>query len=214
MNFGDLDGNYFGGDHKGPPFGSFHQPQRIFSGWDDYRSEYPLLTLVAPKAVNDQINSMVELAEDNGTHFFDRWEIMGNYTVCMIGNPQVVVINDAWQKGIRGFDIEKAYDSVHQHHAKSTATGNSDTRPDRFPRPRSMDWMTGIWPDWRPRLANKEDAAKYLERSQAYQKLFDPDAPWTYDAAGKDARPEWKGWFRAKDGKGNFLPWRGLLSPA
>ena len=51
----------------------------------------------------------MSLAELNGKHFLDRWEIMGNYTDCMIGNPDVIVINDAWQKGIRDFDTDKAY---------------------------------------------------------------------------------------------------------
>ena len=146
--FADLDGNYFGGDQK------VHHSDRftnvtIFSGWDDFRSEYPLLTLVAPKAVNDEINSMVELAEDNGTHYLDRWELMGNYTVCMIGNPQLVVINDAWQKGIRGFDIAKAYTQC-INTSEKYGNGKLGYTPDRFPRPRSMDWMTGRCPDWRP----------------------------------------------------------------
>ena len=36
-----------------------------------------------------------------------------------------------------------------------------------------------------------------------------PTQAWTYDPAGKDAKPEWKGWFRAKDAKGNFVKWTG-----
>ena len=107
--FADLDGNFPGGDHK-PHHSDAFVNRTLFSGWDGYRSEYPLLTLVAPSVVNDQINSMVDLAESNGTRYYDRWEIMGCYTGCMTGNPEVVVINDAWQKGIRGFDSEKAYE--------------------------------------------------------------------------------------------------------
>ena len=53
---------------------------------------------------------MVELAEQNGTRYFDRWEMMGSYTGCMCGSPQSSVINDAYQKGIRDYDLAKAYE--------------------------------------------------------------------------------------------------------
>ena len=79
QTFADVDGSYPGGDHK-PHQSSTFVNRTLFSGWDDYRSVYPLLTLVAPSVVNDQINSMVNLADFNGTHYYDRWEIMGCYT--------------------------------------------------------------------------------------------------------------------------------------
>ena len=62
-------------------------------------------------------------------------------------------------------------------------------------------------------LGKKDDAAKYLALAQSYKHIFDPDQAWTYDAAGTDAKPEWKGSFRVKDGNGNFEPWFGLTSP-
>ena len=37
------------------------------------------------------------------------WELVGNYTGCMIGYHSVPVIVDAYMKGIRNFDIDKAY---------------------------------------------------------------------------------------------------------
>ena len=48
------------------------------------------------------------LAEQNGTQYYDRWELMNSYTGCMCGNPEVVVINDAFQKGIRNFRRRKS----------------------------------------------------------------------------------------------------------
>ena len=50
------------------------------------------------------------------------------------------------------------------------------------------------------------------DRGQDYRLLFDPSVPWTYDKDGKDAHPEWKGWFRSKDKNGNWAPWEGLTS--
>ena len=37
------------------------------------------------------------------------WELVANYTGCMIGYHSIPVIIDAYQKGIRDFDVEKAY---------------------------------------------------------------------------------------------------------
>jgi putative alpha-1,2-mannosidase len=37
------------------------------------------------------------------------WELSGNETYCMIGYHSVPVIVDAYQKGIRNFDVAKGY---------------------------------------------------------------------------------------------------------
>jgi predicted alpha-1,2-mannosidase len=209
--FADVDGSYPGGDHK-PHQSSTFTNRTLFSGWDDYRSAYPLLTLVAPSVINDQINSMVSLAELNGTHDFTRWEIMGCYSGIMTGNPEVVVINDAWQKGIRNFDSEKAY----EYSANTTdSDGNGKLGYSRGSIAETFDYGVDEWnvSQFAAALGKKDDAAKYQQWSLSYKNLFDPKQAWTYDAAGTDAKPEWKGWFRVKDGNSNFEPWLGLTSP-
>ena len=211
QTFADVDGAYPGGDHKVHHSHTFVN-KTLFSGWDDYRSAYPLLTLVAPSVVNDQINSMVDLAKSNGTLYYDRWEIMGCYTGCMTGNPEVVVINDAWQKGIRNFDSNKAYEFAVNTTQKN---GNWKLGYCRESIAETMDYGVDEWNVGRfaESLGKKDDAAKYQQSSLSYKHLFDPNQAWTYDAAGTDRRPEWKGWFRVKDGNGNFAPWLGLTSP-
>jgi predicted alpha-1,2-mannosidase len=84
--FQDVDGRYFGGDAKSHEAKGFIK-RTIFSGWDVFRSQMPLQTLINPEVVNDLINSQVSLAQENGTNYFDRWELLNNYTGCMIGNP-------------------------------------------------------------------------------------------------------------------------------
>jgi predicted alpha-1,2-mannosidase len=210
MIFADLDGTYTGGDHLPHAKPGFTN-RTLFSGWDEFRSKYPLLTLVAPAVVNDQINSMVSLAETNGTHVYDRWEIMGCYTGIMTGNPEVVVINDAWQKGIRGFDVATAYaDAV----TTTTKNGNAPLGFRRGSISETTEYGLDEWNLSRMAtgLGKTVDAATYMRSAMSYRSLFDPDVPWTYDAEGKDSHPGWKGWFRPKDGSGAFMPWLGLLS--
>lgn len=210
--FADANGDYPGGDNRVHSTGKFTK-RTIFSGWDVYRSEYPLLTIIAPEIVNDTINSFVELAGQNGTHYFDRWELYNAYTGCMSGNPAMVVINDAYQKGIRNYDVDKAYEySVNS--CERFGNGARGYSAGGFGFSETMEYANDDWnlSRFAAALGKSADAAKYAARSQDYTNLFDPDAPWTYDQAGTDARPEWKGWFHGKDENGRWRPWRGLTS--
>jgi putative alpha-1,2-mannosidase len=203
--FADVNGDYPGGD------GKIHQTKdftkrTIFSGWDVYRSEYPLLTLIAPEVINDVINSWIELADQNGRGYFDRWEMFNAYSGCMVGAPSVIVINDAYQKGIRKYDLAKAYDySVNSVKKEAASIGGGSTRfEDDFAK-----WNLG---QLAASLGKKGDATKYQQDSLTYRQFFDADVPWSYDKAGKLSRPEWKGWFWLKDQEGKWLPWEGLTT--
>lgn len=78
-----------------------------FSLWDTYRAAHPLYTIVSPEYVDGFINSMLVHYEKNGV--LPIWALWGNETHTMIGNHSVPVIADAYLKGFRGFDTQKAY---------------------------------------------------------------------------------------------------------
>ncbi len=120
----DCDGRYWGADKKIHTTKEFSY-LTVFSGWDVYRSEFPLLTLIAPETVNDEINSLLSIAEATDSAL-PRWELMGINSGCMVGDPAVIVIADAYMKGIRNFDAEKAYKI-----AKANAIGATelDSKP-------------------------------------------------------------------------------------
>ncbi len=209
--FADVNGDYPGGDGKAHSTKAFTK-RTIFSGWDVYRSEYPLLTIIAPNVVNDEINSWIELADQNGRHTFDRWEMLNAYSGCMDGNPSLTVINDAYQKGIRNFDIAKAY-----AYSVNTAEKVAKDGPWGYSANSLADTAENGIATWNlsqfaQALGKKDDAAKYLAESMDYKNLFDPNVPWTYDKEGKDSNPAWKGWFHPKDKNGNWLPLDGLTS--
>ena len=111
--FADRNGSYPGGDHKIHTTGDYTR-RTIFSGWDVYRSQYPLMTLIAPNVVNDMINSLTDLAIESKKGYLERWEFLNAYSGCMNGNPAVPVIADAYAKGVRGYDIAKVYDMAKQ----------------------------------------------------------------------------------------------------
>ena len=206
----DVNGDYPGGDQQVHHTHTFTK-RTIFSGWDVYRSEFPLLTLIAPDIINDEINSWIELAGQNGSGYYDRWEFMNAYSGCMFGNPSIVVINDAWKKGIRSYDADKAYEYA-VNTAEKRKNGPSNYTPGSIAR--TLEYGFDDWnlSQLATSLGKGAVAAKYQRRSLAYQQIFDAEVPWAYDKNGKDIRPEWKGWFRSKDAEGRWLPWSGLTS--
>ena len=81
----------------------------VFSGWDVYRSEFPLLCVIRPQMVNDEISSLLRIAIHQKSSF-PRWELLGINAGCMVGDPGLIVLADAYLKGIRDYDVNKAYD--------------------------------------------------------------------------------------------------------
>ena len=214
--FADVNGDYPGGDGRVHSTRAFTK-RTVFSGWDAYRSHFPLLTLIAPEIVNDAINSWIELADQNQTHYFDRWELLNAYTGCMDSAPAVIVINDAYQKGIRTYDVDKAYAYSLNSLEKQSSLEPLGYFCDKTKKGALSKTFNSAFDAWNvaqlaAALGKKDVAHAYQQKAQAYRLLFDPAQAWTYDEAGQDARPEWKGWFRLKDQDGKWLPWDGLTS--
>ncbi len=103
----DADGRFKLGDDI--LMNSDYTHRTVFSGWDVYRSEFPLLTLVRPDMVNDTVNSLLKISQHTNAGF-PRWELMGIDAGCMVGDPGLIVIADAYLKGIRNYDANAVYE--------------------------------------------------------------------------------------------------------
>ena len=118
----DVDGGY-------PKFanGEIVKGERKFFGdfsmWDTYRALHPLYTLIAPKESADMMQSLVTMYEEGGwLPIFPCWN---SYTAAMIGDHCSAVLADAYIKGIRDFDYEKAYEAMRKN-AFETPTNFDD----------------------------------------------------------------------------------------
>ncbi len=189
-NFSDVTGEYIGGDGQKHKSESFTK-RTVFSGWDVFRSQFPLQNIINPQVVNDVVNSFITLAEENGSEVFERWEFLNAYSGCMIGNPAIAVVLDAWKKGIRGYDVEKAYrfarntaDRIGHHPGHGYSPGSiSETLEYAY-----FDWCVG---EFASVLGNAEDAEEYHSRGQAYRKIWDDE----------------KQWFRVRNADGSWAEW-------
>ena len=110
----DCDGSYpgFAADsvsHKAAGFDYYDD----FSLWDTYRALHPLYNLLFPEKSTDMMRSLILKAEQGGwLPIFPLWN---SYTSAMIGDHAISVLGDAWIKGIRGFDMDRAYFYMRQN---------------------------------------------------------------------------------------------------
>jgi predicted alpha-1,2-mannosidase len=202
--FSDVDGSYPGGD------GRIHRGDRtrrtVFSGWDVYRSQMPLQTIINPGVVNDLLGSLTNLADESGRHYFERWELLNAYTGCMIGNPAVAVLADAYAKGIRGYDVAKAYEYARnscERYGNGTRGWSYSCEPDDH-RDNSYgnspfvisNTLENAYSEWclsqlAGRLGKKDDEVTYARRAESYKNIWDSS----------------KHWFRPKKEDGSWLEW-------
>jgi predicted alpha-1,2-mannosidase len=107
--FSDVDQAYRGADGKVKE-SKGHDNYTIFSLWDTYRAEMPLLNIIQPARYADMINTMLNICDDQGR--LPVWHLWGNETDCMVGNPGVIVVADAIAKKVPGVDLKRAYKAL------------------------------------------------------------------------------------------------------
>lgn len=77
--------------------------------WDTYRATHPLRILIDNERESDIINSFLLMAEQMGTNWMPTFPEVTGDSRRMNSNHAVATVVDAWKKGLRGFDLEKAY---------------------------------------------------------------------------------------------------------
>lgn len=106
----DVDGSYRGLDgniHKADDFVNY----TVFSLWDTYRAEHPLMNLIQPQRSADMVRSMICHQQQSVHGMLPIWSHMGNENWCMSGYHAVPVLADAMVKGVCAFD-DDAFDAM------------------------------------------------------------------------------------------------------
>jgi predicted alpha-1,2-mannosidase len=177
--FMDVDGKYRGRDleiHQADGFDYY----TVFSLWDTFRGEHPLFTLTQQERTVDFIKTMIVQYEDGGR--LPVWELAANETECMIGYHSIPVIVDAYMKGIRGFDVEKAFEAM-KHSAELDHFGlefykNMGYIPGNEESESVSKTLEYAYDDWciaimAKDLGKTDDYERFLKRAQSYKNVFD-----------------------------------------
>lgn len=105
----DVDGQYRGVDHNIHQNKEGHTNYTIFSLWDTYRAEHPLLNIIDPKSAADMVESMLNHGRQSVHHVLPVWSHAGNENWCMIGYHGVSPVVDAWLNNVNGFQEKNPY---------------------------------------------------------------------------------------------------------
>lgn len=76
--------------------------------WDTFRSQFPLTNILHPTLQGRYMNALLAAQEQCG--WLPSWSSPGE-TGGMLGNHSISLLADAWAKGIRDFDPEKALEA-------------------------------------------------------------------------------------------------------
>lgn len=212
----DADGSYRGfdgEDHAAEGF-VYHSNMSL---WDTYRTQHPLLALLAPGRQRDAVISLVKMYEQGGA--LPRWPAGTADSGSMVGESATIVIAESYLKGIVDFDVETAWEGM--------VAGADGTLPPEVGyggRPGLEGYVergwcaadevggaTSVTMEYAnddhalsllaEALGRDEDAARYRERSQGWRGLFDPEtgflegryADGTWARRGSDAA--WEDWY-------------------
>jgi predicted alpha-1,2-mannosidase len=77
--------------------------------WDTFRALFPFFTLMYPDVDSKIMEGLVNASKESG--WLPEWASPGHRD-CMIGSNSASLIADAYNKGIRGFDIEALYQAI------------------------------------------------------------------------------------------------------
>ena len=109
----DVDGRYPAFSTGTPIMQSDVPHYDDYSMWDTYRALHPLLNIISPTRNGEMMQSLVDKYVQGGwLPIFPCWN---SYTAAMIGDHCISAIGDAYVKGVRNFDIDKAYEGMRKN---------------------------------------------------------------------------------------------------
>lgn len=197
-NIADVDGRYVGPDRKitQSPTGKFYS---TLSQWDTFRAAFPMYTILSPEIVSDLVNSMIDYSEQMG--HLPIWALMGQETYTMISNHSVSMIVDAYLKGFKGFDAERAYREIKRSITESKHFKSDWDIYDQYGYyPYDLIRLESVsrtlecgFSDYAAALMAKklgktDDYAFFTKRAGYYKNLFDKE---TLSMRPKNSKGEW-----------------------
>lgn len=97
--------------------------------WDTYRATHPLRILIEPEMETRIIASYLRMTDHMKNPWMPTFPVVTGDNRAMNCNHGVAMVIDAWRKGVRGFDLEKAYDVCLKAITEKSLAPWSDEKP-------------------------------------------------------------------------------------
>jgi predicted alpha-1,2-mannosidase len=176
----DVNGSYRGRDLKVHNDNTFTN-YTVFSLWDTYRAFHPLMTIIDQKRTLDYIKTFLTQYEQGG--LLPVWELDANETFCMIGYHSVPVIVDAYLKGIKGFDTEKAFAAMRKSATREgniglkalDQNGYISTEDESESVSKTLEYAYDDWciAQFAKSIGKNDEYSYFIKRGQNYKNMFD-----------------------------------------
>lgn len=173
-----------------------------FSLWDTFRSQHSLLIFLDPERVSLMIEALLNAYDEGG--WIPKWPSPG-YSNIMHGTHGDAVIANAYVKGIRNYDVEKAFEAMMKN-ATTPGTGRYVARhgildyiklgyvpTDKYGES-AIRTLEFAYDDYciaqMAKALGKDDIYKdFMQRSLYYQNFLDPE---TQMVRGRNANGQWR----------------------
>lgn len=106
--YDDVDGQYYGMDHRVYQLPPGQRNYTCFSLWDTFRAAHPAYTIFQSDRLPDFMNTLIRMGQQS-LEGIPVWPLQGIETGGMTGYHSAAVISEAVNKGIQGIDVEGAY---------------------------------------------------------------------------------------------------------
>jgi predicted alpha-1,2-mannosidase len=134
--FSDVDGRYPGMDGRIHVARDYTQYANL-SGWDIYRTQIPLLTILRPTEAASIARSFLADAQQSG--WLPKWSVANFQTAVMNGDSADPILADIYAFGARGFDAKRA---LAQMIHGATHSGRSEN--DCYVERQQLGWYTKL----------------------------------------------------------------------
>ncbi len=159
----------------------------VFSFWDTYRNLHALMSLVYPKQQSDMVKSMLNIYDESG--WLPKWELNATETTTMVGDPAGIILTDTYLRGIKDFDIEKAYEAMRksamqiennplrpgiEDYIEKGYLTTTTTKSGSVSTTQEYNITDFAISQLAKALKKEEDFELFKKRSTSYRNLFDP----------------------------------------
>ena len=179
--FCDADSSFLGADgksHESPGFPNY----TFFTLWDTYRALHPLFTIIRQNRAEEMLKSMVLHATLSPDSLLPLWCLASKNYFNMAGYSSAPVLAEAWAKGIRGFDANRAYNLLVKNtsdkgfggHEEFLRIGYVPADSEKLNVPKTLEYAFCDWNIGKlGMMLGRSGADSFIRTSANYRNQFD-----------------------------------------